>query len=149
MPFLDDVAVRGGRYRRRVDSITSQLLELVDARELAAIGGIGGAAGGVVDGAAARADARPSVAQALRHAEPGQVIAAQHRGRPVALAVLGDGRAFAVADRCPHDGGLLSDGFVEGGKLVCARHGWEVDPCTGRCPQRPREQVAVRELTRR
>lgn len=147
MPFLDDVAVRGGRYRRRVDSITSQLLELVDAAELAAFGGGAGMPGVHAD--AARADARPSVAQALRHAEPGQVIAAQHRGRPVALAVLGDGRAFAVADRCPHDGGLLSDGFVEGDKLVCARHGWEVDPCTGRCPQRPREQVAVRELTRR
>ena len=90
--------------------------------------------------------ARPSVAEALRRTAPGEVVAAQDRGRPVAVAVLADGRAFAVADRCPHDGGPLSDGFVEGDRLVCARHGWEVDPCTGRCPQRPRALVAARAL---
>ncbi len=119
-----------------MESITSQLLdlgavELGDHGELEVVLGRG---------------ARPTVAEALRQSSPGAVMAAQHRGRPVAVAVLEDGRAFAVADRCPHDGGLLSDGFVEGDRLVCARHGWEIDPCTGRCPQRPRELVAAREL---
>lgn len=76
---------------------------------------------------------RPTVAEALRKAAPGTVAAARERNRPVALVVLHDRRAFVVDDRCPHDGGLLSDGFVEGERLVCARHGWEVDPCSGAC----------------
>ncbi len=117
-----------------MDSITSQLFDLGahDAGECELGRG-----------------ARPTVAEALRRSVPGDVVAAQHRGRPVAVAVLEDGRAFAVADRCPHDGGLLSDGFVQGDRLVCARHGWEIDPCSGHCPQRPREVVPARALRRR
>jgi nitrite reductase/ring-hydroxylating ferredoxin subunit len=79
---------------------------------------------------------RPTVRQALRLCPPGQVVAARHRGREVAVFVLGDGRAFAAPDLCPHDGGLLSDGYVEGDRLVCARHGWEFEACSGRCPVR-------------
>ena len=124
-----------------MDSITRQLLALVDLGELER---------GCHPADAARHGAghalRPTVAQALRHTAPGQVAAAQHRGRPIAVAVLADGRAFAIADRCPHDGGPLSDGFIEGERLVCARHGWEVDPCTGHCPQRPRDVVEARAL---
>jgi nitrite reductase/ring-hydroxylating ferredoxin subunit len=51
----------------------------------------------------------------------------------VALVVLADGSAYAVPDACPHDGGLLSDGYVDGGRLVCARHGWEFDVCGEPC----------------
>jgi len=91
---------------------------------------------------------RPTVEAALAEARPGQVLAALDGGRPVALVVLDDGQAFAVEDRCPHDGGRLSDGFVDGDRLVCARHGWEVDPCTGRCDFRPQELVSVRGLGR-
>ncbi len=61
----------------------------------------------------------------------------------MALVVLADRRAFVVDDRCPHDGGPLSDGFLDGDRLVCARHGWEVDPCSGACGRR---QVATRSL---
>lgn len=81
----------------------------------------------------APAPRRPTVLQALRRAEPGTVSAARERGRLVALVVLDDRRAFVVDDKCPHDGGSLSDGFLDGDQLVCARHGWEVDPCAGIC----------------
>ncbi len=48
------------------------------------------------------------------------------------------GRAFVLPDRCPHDGQPLSDGFVDGDRIVCARHGWEIDACSGRrCPITP------------
>jgi nitrite reductase/ring-hydroxylating ferredoxin subunit len=117
-----------------VDSITAQLHELVDRREL--------------EGPCPLTAARPTVAQALRSALPGDVVPARDRGRLMAVAVLADGRAFAVEDRCPHDGGLLSDGFVEGERIVCARHGWEIDPCGRRCDQRPRELIDARELRR-
>jgi nitrite reductase/ring-hydroxylating ferredoxin subunit len=91
---------------------------------------------------------RPGLAEALARCAPGNVVPAHDKGEPVAVVVLGDGRAFAVADRCPHDGGLLSDGFVDGDRLVCARHQYEVDPCTGRCDRRPAALVAVRPLPR-
>jgi nitrite reductase (NADH) small subunit len=77
-------------------------------------------------------DERPSLAEALRRCPRGEVMAARDGGRDLAVCVLEDGRAFALPDRCPHDGGRLSDGFVERGRLVCSRHGWEFDPATGR-----------------
>ena len=76
---------------------------------------------------------RPEVDDALAACPPGGVIAARDGGEDVAVVRFRDGRAFVVADACPHDGGPLSDGFVDGDRLVCARHGWEVDPCTGTC----------------
>lgn len=82
---------------------------------------------------AAPEDGLPSVDEALAACAPGEVVAASDRGRRVALYVLGDGRAYAVPDACPHDGGLLSDGFLDGDVLVCARHQWEFDACTGTC----------------
>lgn len=84
-------------------------------------------------GLVAPAPRRPTVKQALARARPGQVVPARDGVRPVALVVLHDRRAYAVDDACPHDGGSLSDGFLDGDRLVCARHGWEVDPCSGAC----------------
>ena len=77
-------------------------------------------------------DVRPTLAEALRRCPAGHVVAARDGGTDVAVCVLEDGRAFALPDWCPHDGGRLSDGFVEAGRLVCGRHGWEFDPATGR-----------------
>ncbi|MEZ4404282.1 MAG: Rieske 2Fe-2S domain-containing protein [Kofleriaceae bacterium] len=86
---------------------------------------------------------RPTVSEALRQARPGSVVAARDGVRPVALVVLADQRAYAVDDACPHDGGWLSDGFLDGDRLVCARHGWEIDPCSGTCGRVP---VASRRI---
>jgi nitrite reductase/ring-hydroxylating ferredoxin subunit len=83
-------------------------------------------------------EARPPVAEALRRCPAGQVMAARDGAIEVAVCRLADGRAFALLDRCPHDGGRLSDGFVEAGRLVCSRHGWEFDPRTGERVRRPR-----------
>ena len=75
---------------------------------------------------------RPSVPQAVRRCPRGAVVAARDEaGEEVAVVRLWSGQVCVVADRCPHDGGPLSDGFVEGDRLVCARHQWEVDPRTG------------------
>lgn len=63
----------------------------------------------------------------------GTVIAARLGARRVAVARLGSGRLVVVTDECPHDGGRISDGFVDGERLVCARHGWELEARNGRC----------------
>ena len=49
------------------------------------------------------------------------------------FARLGSGALVVVEDTCPHDGGLISDGFVEGDLIVCSRHNWELVACNGRC----------------
>jgi nitrite reductase/ring-hydroxylating ferredoxin subunit len=64
---------------------------------------------------------------------PGAMLAARIGARRVAVARLGSGRLVVVADACPHDGGRISDGFVDGERLVCARHGWELTARRNRC----------------
>lgn len=66
----------------------------------------------------------------------GAMVAARDGARSVAVARLASGRLVVVDDVCPHDGGRISDGFVEGERLVCARHGWELDDCGRRCARR-------------
>jgi|HubBroStandDraft_6_1064221.scaffolds.fasta_scaffold683591_1 phenylpropionate dioxygenase-like ring-hydroxylating dioxygenase large terminal subunit len=68
----------------------------------------------------------------------GALIAARDGARPVAVARLGSGALVVVDDVCPHDGGRISDGFVEGDRIVCARHGWELVACKGRCERAQR-----------
>ena len=81
---------------------------------------------------------RPSVDEAAAGLRPGTLAAAQRDAERVAVVRLRDGRLFVLPDRCPHDGGVLSDGFVEDDQVVCARHGWRIDPCGGEClPARP------------
>src|SRR5262245_31303038 len=63
----------------------------------------------------------------------GAVIAARAGARRVAIARLGSGRLVVVDDECPHDGGPISDGFVDGERLICARHGWALEARNGRC----------------
>src|SRR5437879_4976931 len=70
---------------------------------------------------------------------PNTVVAARDGDRDVAVARLASGMLIVVDDACPHDGGPISDGFVEGEHLVCARHGWELSadaagkPCRRVC----------------
>jgi len=77
-------------------------------------------------------DGRPQLGE-LAFVAVGQVVAARDGARPVAVARLGSGRLVVVADECPHDGGKISDGYVEGERIVCTRHGWELVACEGRC----------------
>jgi nitrite reductase/ring-hydroxylating ferredoxin subunit len=42
-----------------------------------------------------------------------------------------EGNYFAISDSCPHAGGPLSDGWLEGTEVTCPWHGWtfDVKPC--------------------
>lgn len=93
----------------------------------------------------AQVGSRPTLAKARRLCPRGGVIACRRGARALVLAVLPDGRRFVAPDRCPHDGRPLSDGFLDGERLVCARHGWEFDLSTGASPGRPDVRIAVRE----
>jgi nitrite reductase (NADH) small subunit len=41
-------------------------------------------------------------------------------------------RVFAVRDRCPHQGGPLSQGIVFGDRVACPLHNWTIELCDGR-----------------
>lgn len=68
------------------------------------------------------------------------VAPAHQDGEAVAVVRTASGRVYVLPDRCPHDGGTLSDGFVEGEHVVCARHGWEIEACSGHCPRASRAE---------
>jgi nitrite reductase (NADH) small subunit len=52
--------------------------------------------------------------------------------REVAVFRCRDGRLLAIANRCPHKAGGLSDGIVGDGKVVCPLHGHKFDLSTGK-----------------
>ena len=35
-----------------------------------------------------------------------------------------DGKFYAMSDSCPHAGGPLSEGEIDGGAVLCPWHGW-------------------------
>jgi nitrite reductase (NADH) small subunit len=37
------------------------------------------------------------------------------------------GRYYAISDTCPHAGGPLSDGWLDGTEVTCPWHGWSFD----------------------
>jgi nitrite reductase (NADH) small subunit len=52
----------------------------------------------------------------------------------------------AMDNICPHRGGPLGQGMVEGGKVVCPWHGWAWDVKTGVAEQNSNMKVAVYPL---
>ena len=67
------------------------------------------------------------------------------RDRPVGRTLLderivlwrtADGEAVCMDDLCIHRGSALSLGWLEGGRLTCAYHGWEYDS-SGACTRIP------------
>jgi nitrite reductase (NADH) small subunit len=74
--------------------------------------------------------------------EPGRVMEAEARGIAVCVANVG-GELSAVANRCPHRGGQLGQGVLEGESVVCPWHAWTFNVKTGLAEFPPHERVAV------
>jgi nitrite reductase/ring-hydroxylating ferredoxin subunit len=76
----------------------------------------------------------------------GQLALATVGGRDVALLRRGD-EICAIGNECPHQGGSLADGVVEGDIVICPLHGWEFDVRSGACMTVPGESVPRYEAT--
>jgi phenylpropionate dioxygenase-like ring-hydroxylating dioxygenase large terminal subunit len=63
----------------------------------------------------------------------GKLKTAMLLGLPLVLGRRSDGRVFAMRDSCPHRGIPLSEGWFDGNRVTCRYHGWEFEPCSGRC----------------
>jgi nitrite reductase (NADH) small subunit len=57
-----------------------------------------------------------------------------------------DGQISAIDGICPHQGGPLADGCVEGTTVTCPWHGWQFDIMTGKTPLGPKIKQAVYEV---
>ncbi len=79
---------------------------------------------------------------------PGKGETIEIAGQRIAVFNVG-GEFYALHDACPHRGGPLGSGWVEGEKctVACPLHGWEFDIKTGACismPGRPARAYPVR-----
>ena len=52
-------------------------------------------------------------------------------GADVAVFRTADDRVFALLDRCPHQGGPLSQGIVHGDRVTCPLHSWSIGLADG------------------
>lgn len=62
----------------------------------------------------------------------GSGLAVEAEGREIGLFLV-DGRVCAIDPVCPHAGGPLTEGGVNGRNVMCPWHGWEFSLETGIC----------------
>ncbi|MCP9455161.1 MAG: non-heme iron oxygenase ferredoxin subunit [Nitrospira sp.] len=74
--------------------------------------------------------------------KPGQGITVDVKSRTLAIFNV-DGTYHAIDNTCPHRGGPLGDGEVEGNIVTCPWHGWQFDVTTGACTRNPSATVEV------
>ena len=63
--------------------------------------------------------------------QPGEKKSFPLRGKMILLVNVG-GVFYALDNRCPHMGGALSGGDLDGATLTCPRHGAKFDVRTGK-----------------
>ena len=68
----------------------------------------------------------------LEELPPGALIEVEHEGVGYAICNVG-GQIRAVFGECPHEGGPLGQGSLEGPVISCPWHCWQFDSATGVC----------------
>lgn len=71
---------------------------------------------------------------------PGQAVTVAAGGWSIALANV-DGRYHAIENTCPHMGGPLGRGELQGELLLCPWHAWRFDVRTGCAAANPDVKV--------
>jgi nitrite reductase (NADH) small subunit len=61
---------------------------------------------------------------------PGDARVVECAGKTLALCNV-DGTFYAVDNTCPHRGGPLGEGFLDGDRITCPWHGWQFELTTG------------------
>lgn len=57
-----------------------------------------------------------------------------------------DGQLYGVQNICPHEGGQLCNGWIEGGEVVCPLHRYKFNLKTGSCSTDPKLKVKIFKL---
>lgn len=61
----------------------------------------------------------------------GTICEAQVNGKTLALANV-NGTFCATSNVCPHEGGPIGEGLLEGPVVTCPWHGWQFDVTSGK-----------------
>jgi nitrite reductase (NADH) small subunit len=77
--------------------------------------------------------------------QPGQGKCVTVGDREVALFNC-DGKFYAIDNVCPHQGGPLGEGELDGTVVTCPWHGWRFDVATGGSPVVPGAKVPKYEV---
>ena len=72
---------------------------------------------------------------------PGQGRVVEVEGRTIALFNV-EGRYYAIDNNCPHRGGPLGEGDLDGATVSCPWHAWRWDVTTGATTNNPAVKVA-------
>lgn len=80
-------------------------------------------------------------AATLKDLPPGSAKAVEVGGKAVALYNL-DGTVFATTNTCPHRGGPLGEGELDGEVVTCPWHGFQYEVKTGKCLTNPMLAIA-------
>jgi len=68
--------------------------------------------------------------------KPGEAKIIAAGDREIALFNV-NGQFHAIDNLCPHRGGPLGDGVLEGNVVICPWHGWRFDVTSGKSPVMP------------
>ena len=66
------------------------------------------------------------IAGKLSALPPGSSLVLDRPDEAIAVFNMG-GKLYACSNACPHAGGPLCDGFVEGTSVTCPWHGWRFE----------------------
>jgi len=83
---------------------------------------------------------------AVQELGEGQARTVEVNGKSIAVFNVA-GRYYAIDNLCPHRGGPLGEGDVEGQIVVCPWHGWRWDVTTGANANNPAVRVSCYPVT--
>ena len=72
----------------------------------------------------------------------GQGLVVEAGGKQIALFNC-EGKFYGTQSACPHRGGPLAEGLLEGTALTCPWHGWEFDVTSGECHTNPKARIST------
>ena len=67
---------------------------------------------------------------------PGASQVLEVSGQAIALFNVG-GKFYAIENTCPHQGGPLGEGYLDGKEVTCPWHAWTFDVTSGKCTSAP------------
>lgn len=76
---------------------------------------------------------------------PGTSRCVEAGGKEIALHNV-DGKVYACSNICPHQGGPLAEGILEGSSIICPWHAWAFDLESGTSPVNPRTKIDLFEV---
>ena len=85
------------------------------------------------------------LAMAVSELPPGSCREVSLEGRRVALYNVA-GKVYATGNSCPHRGGPLAQGFLDGCLVICPWHAWAFDVRTGVCPDDGGLRLAIYQV---